>query len=102
MPCCAFAAFVLSQFVFGIAAIRRVVLGRRAAAASPGLSRNPVVEWRLSVPSSFRADAAQKISVSWRSHAVWRWGFLVVGALEIMLLVGGIYVGRAYFLSGSH
>jgi hypothetical protein len=45
MPCCAFAAFIISQIVLGFGAIKRFVL--RSGDSLDELPNNPATEWRL-------------------------------------------------------
>ncbi len=45
MPCCAFAAFIISQIVLGFGAIKRFVL--RSEDSLADAPNNPATEWRL-------------------------------------------------------
>jgi hypothetical protein len=94
MPCCAFAAFILSQIIFGLAAIRNFVLGRPADSfAAP--ADNPATEWRL-VPAdtaatrSMRTSRRPRLTLSLRTIAI-------ATSIEIVLITGsayGIFVHR--------
>ena len=86
MPCCAFAVFLVSQVLLGLAAVKRVVVGR--GAGSDAAQRNATVEWRLgqAVPLACRPPR----------RAIAR-TFVLVAVLEGALVVGGIYAARAHF-----
>ena len=88
MPCCAFAAFLLSQLVLGFAVIKR---------AEHGWQTNAAVEWRLeehgrSTPSKTR----------WRPRRLAMPLFALAALLEIALVFGAIYGVRAHLGHAHH
>jgi hypothetical protein len=98
MPCCAFAACLVAQLLFGARALKRALLG-----GDDGLeARNPAVEWRL--------DAAGAMPVAGaRPASPWPWGqrslrgFALAAALEVLIAVGAIYGMVKHFADhGAH
>ena len=87
MPCCAFAAFFVSQFVVVFAAIKRWILGIDADGG------NSSVEWRLGAASTPRAAFA------WRGRAMR--GLAIAAAVELLLVIGAAY-GLAAHLRHGH
>jgi hypothetical protein len=45
MPCCAFAAFIVSQIVLGFSAVKKLLL--RSGDSGDEAPNNPATEWRL-------------------------------------------------------
>ena len=106
MPCCAFAAFLLGQLLLGLAALKRLLLGRSAAADAP---LNVVVEWRLAPaaagPHAAGPHAAAPVLSTRRRHRVWTWSLAGAAVLEAALLLGAIQFARTHFLhtpAGAH
>ncbi len=93
MPCCAFAAFLLGQFLLGLAALKRLLFGRSTAAEVP---LNAAVEWRL-VPAGGSPVCAAPAS-GWSRRRVWTWSLAGAAVLEAALLVGAIQFARTHFL----
>src|SRR6185312_11708216 len=52
LPCCAFAAVIVAQLLFGVRVVKRALFGADEASAA----RNPAVEWRLEPASARRID----------------------------------------------
>lgn len=97
MPCCAFAAFLLSQLIFGFAAVRRVVLGARAETRS---QTNAPVEWRL---GAGRAAATPVIRATrWRPCRLSIPSFILAAVIELALLCGAIYGARMHLGHAHH
>jgi hypothetical protein len=92
MPCCAFAAFLLGQLLLGLAALKRVFLGRSAAADVP---LNAAVEWRL-LPAT--GSSPNTPSRGWPRRRVWTWTFAAAALIEAALVVGAIQLARTHFL----
>jgi hypothetical protein len=89
MPCCAFAAFIVSQIVLGFAAIKRSVLG-------PGddlndVSSNPATEWRL-IGGAPALPLRPRRRVGLPTLAL-------AASVEIMLAAGAVY---GYHLHAHH
>jgi hypothetical protein len=81
MPCCAFAAFIISQIVLGFGAIKRFVLRRDDALDEA--PRNPATEWRLIGAAPVRAASPGR-----------RFGIrtlALAASIEILLAVGAAY-----------
>ena len=92
MPCCAFAAFLFSQMVLGLAAIKRIVPGLRADARS---QTNPAVEWRLAAPGGAAPPSAIR-KTPWHPRRLSLRLFALAAVLELALLCGAIYGVRAH------
>lgn len=84
MPCCAFAAFIISQIVLGFGAFKRFVLRRDdSVEAAPN---NPATEWRLNAAAPALSAPPSR-------------GFGICGiralafatSIEILLAVGAAY-----------
>jgi hypothetical protein len=95
MPCCAFAAFLFSQVILGIAAVKRIVPGARAGGR---VQTNAAVEWRL--PESGGAAAASVIRPA--SLRRLRIPILTVALIELVLLCGALYGVRAHLGHAHH
>jgi hypothetical protein len=89
MPCCAFAAFIISQIVLGFGAIKRLVLRRDDALDEA--PRNPATEWRL-------IGAAPVLESSPGRHFGIR-TFAFAASIEILLAVGAVY---GYYQHAHH
>ncbi len=86
MPCCAFAAFIISQIVLGFGAVKRFVLRRGDSLADA--PNNPATEWRLIGASSATAGPSiRRFGV----HAL-----AIAASIEILLAVGAFYGYRAH------
>jgi len=88
MPCCAFAAFIISQIVLGFGAFKRFVL-RRDDSLEDAPS-NPATEWRLNGGASAIAPHARRFGFRTLAFAA---------SLEILLGVGAFY---GYHLHAHH
>ena len=98
MPCCAFAAFLFSQLILGVAAVRRIVLGAREESRA---QTNAAVEWRL--PESGGAAAASVIRpASWRPRRLSVPIFALAALIELAVLCGAIYGVRAHLGHTHH
>jgi hypothetical protein len=81
MPCCAFAAFIISQIVLGFGAIKRFLL--RSDDSLDEAPNNPATEWRL-------IGGAPALTVA----PVRRFGMrtlALAASIEILLAVGAVY-----------
>ncbi len=92
MPCCAFAAFIISQIVLGFGAIKRFVL--RSGDSLDDAPSNPATEWRLiggaPVPA---ASARRRLGIRTLAFAA---------SIEILLAVGAVYGYRAHTQHRHH
>ena len=95
MPCCAFAAFLFSQLILGVAAVRRIVLGARAESRS---QTNAAVEWRL----LGSGGAAMIQPTSWRPRRLSLPIFALAALIELAVLCGAIYGVRAHLGHTHH
>jgi hypothetical protein len=89
MPCCAFAAFIISQIVLGLGAVKRFVL--RSGDRVDEAPNNPATEWRLI------GDAPTLAGPPARRFAVRTLAFAV--SIEMLLAVGAVY---GYHLHAHH
>jgi hypothetical protein len=96
MPCCAFAAFLFSQLVLGVAAVKRIVLGARAENRS---QTNAAVEWRL-VGSGGAAAVIRP--TSWRGRRLSVPIFALAALIELAALCGAIYGVRTHLGHAHH
>ena len=82
MPCCAFAAFIVSQIVLGFGVIKRFVL-RSGDRLDDALS-NPATEWRLigGPPALTGPQSSRRLGV--RTLAI-------AASIEIVLAIGAAY-----------
>ena len=81
MPCCAFAAFIISQIVLGFGAFKRFVL--RSGDALDDAPSNPATEWRLIGDApSFAAPRVRRFGTRMLALAV---------SIEILLALGAAY-----------
>jgi len=89
MPCCAFAAFIISQIVLGFGAVRRFVLRRDdSLEAAPN---NPATEWRLERSAyALAAPTPRRFGIRALAFAT---------SIEILLGVGAAY---GYHLHAHH
>jgi hypothetical protein len=91
MPCCAFAAFILSQIVVGLAAIKNFVMNRPADSLE-SIPDNPATEWRLvrdaatmaSMPAARSSTLRLAARLSFRTIAI-------AASIEILLISGSAY-----------
>jgi len=86
LPCCAFAAAIIAQLLFGVRVVKRVFFGADEASAS----RNPAVEWRL------QSVAARLVEPPAPSPArlFGRWslrGLAFAAAIEAAIVLGVAY-----------
>ena len=79
MPCCAFAAFIISQVVLGFGAAKRFLL--RAGDSPDEASSNPATEWRLNGPS-LAAPTGRRFGIR---------ALAIAASIEIMLATGAAY-----------
>jgi hypothetical protein len=89
MPCCAFAAFIISQIVLGFGAFKRLVLRRdESHEAAPN---NPATEWRLNGRApAFAGPAPRRFGIRTLALAT---------SIEILLAMGAAY---GYHLHAHH
>ena len=89
MPCCAFAAFILSQVVLGFSAIKRFVL--RSDDAFDDAPNNSATEWRLiGGAPAIAAPSSRRFGL----------GILAIAAsIELLLAIGAAY---GYHLHAHH
>jgi hypothetical protein len=89
MPCCALAAFIISQIVIGFGAIRRFVL--RSDDSLDEAWRNPATEWRLiGGGPAFAAPSSRRFGMRTLAMAA---------SIEILLVLGATY---GYVLHTHH
>jgi hypothetical protein len=89
MPCCAFAAFIISQVVLGFGAIKKFVL--RSGDSLDDAPNNPATEWRLIGAAPALAPPPQR-RLRMRTLAL-------AGSIEILLAIGAAY---GYHLHAHH
>jgi hypothetical protein len=80
MPCCAFAAFIISQIVLGLGAIKRFVL--RSGDSLEPAPNNPATEWRLNGNPPALAVPTRRFGLRTLAFAA---------SIEILLTVGSVY-----------
>ena len=85
MPCCAFAAVIVAQLLFGVRFVKRALFGADEASEA----RNPVVEWRLE-PASARDIDPPVSSVRFLGRWSLR-GLAVAAAVEAAIVVAVAY-----------
>jgi hypothetical protein len=91
MPCCAFAAFILSQIIVGLAAIKNFVLNRPADSLE-SIPDNPATEWRLvrdtatmpSITATSGSTLRLPLGLSFRTIAI-------AASIEVLLVSGSAY-----------
>ncbi|HUY27700.1 MAG TPA: hypothetical protein VMV27_09805 [Candidatus Binataceae bacterium] len=86
MPCCAFAAFIISQIVLGYGAIKRLWLN--SADSLDEAPSNPATEWRLIAGAPALAAGANR-----------RFGvrtLVLAASIEILLALGALYGYRLH------
>jgi hypothetical protein len=81
MPCCAFAAFILSQVVLGFGALKRFVL--RSDGAFDDAPSNSATEWRLIGGAPALAEPSRR-RYGWRMLAI-------AASVEILIAIGAAY-----------
>jgi len=82
MPCCAFAAFIVSQIVLGFGTVKKFLL-RSGDSTADDIPSNPATEWRLI--GGAPALAATPV----RRFGIRTLAF--VASIEIVLAVGAAY-----------
>ncbi len=97
MPCCAFAAFLFSQLILAVAAVKRIVFGARAETRS---QTNAAVEWRLLESGGAAAVSALRPAL-WRPRHLSMAIFTLAALIELALLCGAIY-GVGMHLGHAH
>jgi hypothetical protein len=100
MPCCAFAAFLISQLLVALAAIKQLVF-RSAARPATALVSNAVVEWRLGAQPTALAAASAWARPTWRRRHAWGWGLAFAALIEAALLAGTFYSAQTHFAHGE-
>lgn len=82
MPCCAFAAFIVSQIVLGFGVIKRFVL--RSGDTLDDAPSNPATEWRLigGTPALTGPRSSRRLGVR---------TFAIAASIEIILAIGAAY-----------
>jgi hypothetical protein len=89
MPCCAFAAFIISQIVLGFGALKRFVLRRDDSLDTA--PNNPATEWRLN------AGAPAIAALTPRRFGIR--ALALATSIEILLGVGAAF---GYHLHAHH
>jgi hypothetical protein len=89
MPCCALAAFIVSQIVLGVGAIKKFVL--RSGDSLEDAPSNPPTEWRL-IGGAPAPAAPSRRRFTVRALAI-------AGSIEILLAIGAAY---GYHLHTHH
>src|SRR2546430_1877257 len=89
MPCCAFAAFIISEIVLGFGALRRFVL--KSGDDLDEAPSNPATEWRLiGAAPAFATPPARRFGMR---------TFAIATSIEVLLAVGAAY---GYHLHSHH
>jgi len=91
MPCCAFAAFIVSQVVLGFGAFKRFVL--RSTDDPNDAPINAATEWRLTSATALPAPSRR------------RWGLrtlALAASIEILLAAGALHGYRAHSRHHHH
>ena len=88
MPCCAFAAFIISQIVLGFGAFKRFVLRRDDSLDTA--ANNPATEWRLDGASALVAPNPRHFGIR---------ALALATSIEILLGVGAAF---GYHLHAHH
>jgi hypothetical protein len=112
MPCCAFAAFILSQMALAFTALKARLLGHSAQGDQTQSQSNPAVEWRLfgdgAGVGSARAEAAAGAG-GWRRPGLMPMrAWVLAAAVETALVLGaayglGLHFGHIFSgLTGHH
>ena len=90
MPCCAFAAFIVSQVVLGFGVIKRFIL--RSGDTLDDAPSNPATEWRL-------IGAAPALTAPQSSRRLGLRTLAIAASIEIILAIGAAY---GYHLHTHH
>lgn len=94
MPCCAFAAFIVSQIALALAALKARLLGR-SADHNPSESRsNAAVDWRLFGNDAGAAPPRVEAHARGRRRGFGRMparGWIFVAAVETAIVLGAAY-----------
>lgn len=80
MPCCAFAAFIISQVVLGFGAFKRFIL--RSGDTLDDVPSNPATEWRLNGFSPLAAPSNRRFGIR---------ALAMAASIEILLATGAAY-----------
>jgi|GEM_PF-1192023 len=100
MPCCAFAAFLISQLLVALAAVKQFVF-RSAASPGTALVNNAVVEWRLDAQPAPVAAASVCARPTWKRRPALRRGLALAALIEAALLAGTLYSARTHFANAQ-
>ena len=92
MPCCAFAAFIISQIVLGLGAIKKFVL--RTGDSLEDAPNNPATEWRLIGGAPALATPSSR-RFGMRALAL-------AASIEILLAAGAAYGYHAHMQHHHH
>jgi hypothetical protein len=82
MPCCAFAAFIVSQVILGFRVIKRFML--RSGDTLDDAPSNPATEWRL-------IGGTPALTAPQSSRRFGRRTLAIAASLEILLTIGAAY-----------
>jgi len=87
MPCCAFAAFIVSQVVLGFGVIKRFIL--RSDDTLDDAPSNPATEWRLigAAPAPTAPQSSRRLG----PHTL-----AIAASIEILLVIGAAYGYRLH------
>ncbi len=87
MPCCAFAAFILSQVVLGFGVIKRFVL--RSVDTLDDAASNAATEWHLigAAPALAAPDSRRRLGLR---------ALAIAASIEILLALGAAYGYRLH------
>ena len=88
MPCCAFAAFIISQAVLGFGAFKRFVL--RSGNSLDEAPANPATEWRLIGGPALAPPPSRRFGIRILALA---------GSIELLLAIGAVY---GYHIHAHH
>jgi len=101
MPCCAFAAFILSQIALAFAALKARLLGRSTEAGQTESEHNPAVEWCLLGDSagaaSARGEAAAGAGGRRRLGRMPMRAWVLAAAVETAIVLGAAYGLGSHF-----
>ena len=82
MPCCAFAAFIVSQIVLGFGAVKKFLL-RSGDPTADEIPSNPATEWRLiGGAAALATPPARRFGIR---------TLVLAASIEIVLVVGAAY-----------
>jgi hypothetical protein len=90
MPCCAFAAFIVSQILLGFGAVKKFLL-KPGDSTADDIPSNPATEWRLIGDApSLTAPPVRRFGVR---------ALALAASIEILVAVGAAY---GYHLHSHH